>query len=205
MPMPLYIKPNRKLSVRDVQQGMRNHYENTDLDMTNDPGAGPYKVPYRWRPMHFTVDGQEYLNERAIATQQTGFVIVPQMRNWLPDPIGGILWFGADDADMTVFNPIYCASLHAPECYRVGNGDLLNFSWTAAFWIHNWVANMAYHKYNFMIQDIRKVQNEIENSYEITLPAIEKAATTPKLKTPQTQIYYVSENQNVNLLKNSTT
>jgi len=184
-PMPLYIKPDRKLSVRDVQNGMRDHYEGTVLDMTKDVGAGPYKVPYRWRPMTFTVDGEEYVNERAIATQQTGFVIVPQMRNWLPDAIGGILWFGVDDADMAVFNPIYCSSLYVPECYREGNGDLLNFSWTSAFWIHNWVANMAYHKYSFMIQDIRKVQEEIEGSYQETLPAIEKAALEMYAKNPE--------------------
>ena len=176
-PMPLYIKPNRKLSVQDVQNGMRDHYEGTSLDMTKDAGAGPYKVPYRWRPMRFTVDGQEYVNERAIATQQTAFVIVPQMRNWLPDAVGGILWFGVDDADMTVFNPIYCSSLVVPECYREGNGDLYNFSWTSAFWMHNWVANMAYNKYNFMIQDIRKVQQELEDGYQNSIPAIDKAAT----------------------------
>ena len=175
-PMPLFIRPSRKLSVRDVQNCMRDHFEGTELDMTQDAGAGPYKSPYRWRPMHFTVDGQEYLNERAIATQQSAFVIVPQMRNWLPDALGGILWFGVDDADMAVFNPLYCSLLESPECYRVGNGDLLSFSWTSAFWIHNWVANMAYHKYSFMIQDIRKVQNDIEGNYETLLPAIEKAA-----------------------------
>ena len=176
-PMPLYIKPNRKLSVQDVQNMMRDHFEGTDLDMTKDLGAGPFLVPYRWRPMHFTVDGQEYVNERAIATQQTGFVIVPQMRNWLPDAIGGILWFATDDADMTVFNPVYCSSLAVPECYRVGNGDLYTFSWTSAFWIHNWVANMAYSKYSFMIQDIRKVQQELENGYQQKIPAIDKAAS----------------------------
>jgi dipeptidase len=191
-PMPLYIKPNRKLSVRDVQNGMRDHYEGTDLDMTKDAGAGPYKVPYRWRPMHFTVDGQEYLNERAIATQQTGFIIVPQMRNWLPDAIGGILWFGVDDADMAVFNPVYCGSLQAPECYRVGNGDLLTFSWTSAFWIHNWVANMAYHKYSFMIQDIRKLQEEIEGGYTESLPAIEKAAQELYGKDPKEAVKFLT-------------
>jgi dipeptidase len=126
--------------------------------------------------MHFSVDGQEYLNERAIATQQSAFVIVPQMRNWLPDVIGGILWFGVDDADMTVFNPLYCSLLEVPESYRVGNGDLLTFSWTSAFWIHNWVANMAYHKYSFMIRDIRRLQEEIEGGYAALLPGIEKAA-----------------------------
>ena len=176
-PMPLYIKPDRKLSVRDVQNAMRDHYEGTDLDMTKDAGAGPYKVPYRWRPMNFEVDGKTYVNERAIATQQTGFVIVPQMRNWLPDAIGGILWFGVDDADMTVFNPVYASSTSVPECYRVGNGDLLNFSWTSAFWMHNWVANMAYSKYEYMIEDIRPVQQELETRYEEMTPAIDKAAT----------------------------
>ena len=184
-PMPLYIKPDRKLSVQDVQAAMRDHYEGTDLDMTKDEGAGPYKVPYRWRPMTFKVDGQEYTNERAIATQQTGFVIVQQMRNWLPDEIGGILWFGVDDADMAVFNPIYCSVYDAPECYRVGNGDLLNFSWTSAFWMHNWVANMAYHKYSFMIEDIRKVQQELENGYQQTIPAIDEAAKKLYAESPE--------------------
>ena len=184
-PMPLYIKPDRKLSVQDVQAAMRDHYEGTDLDMTKDEGAGPYKVPYRWRPMTFKVDGQEYTNERAIATQQTGFVIVPQMRNWLPDEIGGILWFGVDDADMAVFNPIYCSVYDAPECYRVGNCDLLNFSWTSAFWMHNWVANMAYHKYSFMIEDIRKVQQELENGYQQTIPAIDEAAKKLYAESPE--------------------
>lgn len=184
-PMPLYIKPDRKLSVQDVQAAMRDHYEGTDLDMTKDEGAGPYKVPYRWRPMTFKLDGQEYTNERAIATQQTGFVIVPQMRNWLPDEIGGILWFGVDDADMAVFNPIYCSVYDAPACYRVGNGDLLNFSWTSAFWMHNWVANMAYHKYSFMIEDIRKVQQELENGYQQTIPAIDEAAKKLYAESPE--------------------
>lgn len=184
-PMPLYIIPNRKLSVRDVQDCMRDHFEGTDLDMTNDAGAGPYKAPYRWRPMHFKVDGREYLNERAIATQQTGFVIVPQMRNWLPDAVGGILWFGVDDADMAVFNPVYASALAVPECYRTGNGDLYTFSWTSAFWIHNWVANTAYGKYNFMIKDIRKVQQELEGKYQDMIPAIDKAAVEMYEKKPE--------------------
>ena len=184
-PMPLYIKPNRKLSVQDVQNGMRDHFEGTDLDMTKDAGAGPYKVPYRWRPMDFEVDGETYINERAIATQQTGFVIVPQMRNWLPDAVGGILWFGVDDADMAVFTPVYCSVKAVPECYIVGNGDMTEFSWTSAFWMHNWVANMAYHKYSFMIEDIRKVQQELENGYQDILPAIDKAASDLYAKNPE--------------------
>lgn len=191
-PMPLYIKPDRKLSVQDVQAGMRDHYEGTDLDMTKDAGAGPYKVPYRWRPMTFEVDGQEYTNERAIATQQTGFVIVPQMRNWLPDAVGGVLWFGVDDADMAVFTPIYCSVTDSPECYRVGNGDMMTFSWTSAFWIHNWVANMAYNKYSYMIQDIRKVQQELENGYQDVLPAIDKAAAEMYAKNPAEAVKFLT-------------
>ena len=191
-PMPLYVKPDRLLSVRDVQNGMRDHFEGTDLDMTKDAGAGPYKVPYRWRPMTFEVDGQEYTNERAIATQQTGFVIVTQMRNWLPDAVGGILWFGVDDADMAVFTPIYCSVTASPECYRVGNGDMMNFSWTSAFWIHNWVANMAYGKYSYMIQDIRLVQQELENSYQQTIPAVDKAASELYAKNPAEAVKFLT-------------
>ena len=191
-PMPLYVKPDRLLSVQDVQNGMRDHFEGTDLDMTKDAGAGSYKVPYRWRPMTFKVDGQEYTNERAIATQQTGFVIVPQMRNWLPDAIGGILWFGVDDADMAVFTPLYCSITESPECYRVGNGDIMNFSWTSAFWIHNWVANQAYGKYSFMIKDIRPVQQELENSYKEVIPAIDKAASELYAKNPAEAVRFLT-------------
>ena len=191
-PMPLYIKPDRLLSVQDVQACMRDHYEGTDLDMTKDAGAGPYKVPYRWRPSRFEVDGQLYTNERSIATQQTGFVIVPQLRSWLPDAIGGILWFGVDDADMAVFTPLYCSIQASPECYRVGNGDMMNFSWTSAFWIHNWVANMAYHKYSYMIKDIRLVQQELENGFQETLPAIDKAAQELYNKDPKEAVKFLT-------------
>ena len=191
-PMPLYIKPDRLLSVQDVQACMRDHYEGTDLDMTKDAGAGPYKDPYRWRPSRFEVDGQLYTNERAIATQQTGFVIVPQLRSWLPDAIGGILWFGVDDADMAVFTPLYCSIQASPECYRVGNGDMMNFSWTSAFWIHNWVANMAYHKYSYMIKDIRLVQQELENGFQETLPAIDKAAQELYNKDPKEAVKFLT-------------
>ena len=107
------------------------------------------------------------------------------MRNWLPDAIGGILWFGVDDANTAVFNPVYASSLAVPECYRVGNGDMLTFSWNSAFWIHNWVANMAYHKYSFMIEDIRKVQTELENGYRDALPAIDKATLALYEKSPE--------------------
>lgn len=191
-PIPLYIKPDRKLSVQDVKDGMRDHFEDTEFCMTEDAGAGPYKVPYRWRPMSFKVDGQEYLNERAIATQQTGFVIVPQMRNWLPDAIGGVLWFGVDDANTAVFVPMYCSITGVPECFRPGNGSMLEFSWTSAFWIHNWVANMAYHKYSFMIEDIRPVQQELEEGFNAMQPAIDSAAKELYEKNPEEAVGFLT-------------
>lgn len=175
-PMPLYVVPNRKLSLSDVQNMMRDHYEGTPMDMTKDIGAGPYKVPYRWRPMGFEVDGVEYVNERAIATQQSGFVLVAQLRSDLPDYVGGILWFGVDDADMAVFTPMYGSMTRVPWCYSPDNGSMTEFSWTSAFWMHNWVANMAYHKYNYMIKDIRKVQQRLEGGFQQMQPIVEQHA-----------------------------
>ncbi len=184
-PMPLYVIPDRKLTVSDVRNMMRDHYEGTPMDMTQDVGAGPYKVPYRWRPMGFEVDGKHYVNERAIATQQTGFVLVAQMRSWLPDEIGGILWFGVDDANTTLFAPVYCSVLRTPECYRVGNGDMMHFSWTSAFWVHNWVANMAYARYEPMMQDIRPVQVEMEEGFDLMVSIIDKRASELHKSDPQ--------------------
>lgn len=175
-PMPLYVIPDRKLSVQDVQNMMRDHYEDTPMDMTKDAGAGPYKVPYRWRPMDFEVDGQKYVNERAIATQQTGFVLVAQLRNFLPDLVGPILWFGADDANTTVFSPMYGCITEAPEAFSPKNGSMTEFSWTSAFWINNWVANMAYSRYDYMIKDIRPVQKELEDRFFLHRPKVEKKA-----------------------------
>lgn len=175
-PMPLYVVPKQKLSVGDVRDMMRDHYEDTPMTMSEDIGAGPYKVPYRWRPMTWKHEGKTYFNERAIATQQTGFVLVAQLRNTLPDEVGGILWFGVDDANTAVFTPMYASMRRTPECYRVGNGDMMTFSWTSAFWIHNWVANMAYARYNHLITDIRPVQKELEQSFDAAIPAIDTKA-----------------------------
>lgn len=175
-PMPLYVIPDHKISVQDVQNAMRNHYEGTPMDMTKDVGAGAYKVPYRWRPMNFEVDGQTYLCERAVATQQTGFVLVAQLRRDLPDYVGAVLWFGTDDADMTVFNPMYGCITSIPEAVRVGNGSMTEYSPTSAFWAHNMVANMAYHKYDYMIKDIRKMQSKIEDRYRRHQTFVEKKA-----------------------------
>ena len=191
-PLPLYVKPDTLISVRQVQNMMRDHFEGTPFDMTQDIGAGPFKVPYRFRPMNFKVDSVTYVNERAIATQQTGFTLVAQMRSYLPDPIGGILWFGVDDANTCVYVPMYCGMTHIPECYRVGNGDMLTFSWTSAFWIHNWVANQAYARYNQMIGDIRKLQTQLEDKFERTQPTIEKAALALYKVNPKEAIDYLN-------------
>lgn len=164
-PMPLYIKPKKKLSVTDVQAMMRDHYEDTELDWRYDIGAGAFHSPYRWAPLEWKVDSVTYCNERPISTQQSGFVFVSQMRSWLPNAIGGILWFGTDDAAQTVFTPMYCSITETPECYRVGNGDLYNFSWTSSFWIHNWVSNMVYNRYDHMHPDLVKTQSALENRF----------------------------------------
>lgn len=174
--LPLFIKPEKKVSVRDVQNIMRDTYEGTPLSMSQDPGAGPYSAPYRWRPLTWEVDGETYFNERAIATQQTGFTFVAQMRSWLPNPVGGILWFGVDDANMTVFVPMYMGMTSIPENYAQGEADLLTFSWNSAFWVFNWVANQAYNRYSHMITDIRKVQTELEDKFELYGPIIDEAA-----------------------------
>lgn len=183
--MPLYMKPERKLTVRDMQAMMRDHYENTPLAMTADEGAGPWESPYRYSPLMWKVDSTEYFHERPIATQQTGFSFVAQMRDWLPDAVGGILWFGVDDAAISVYNPIYCGVKRVPECFRVGNGDMCTFSWTSAFWVNNWVANQTYVRFSQIYPDVQKVQQEIEDSYETSTKALEKEATALCRQNPE--------------------
>ena len=184
-PMPLFIKPNRKISVQDVQDAMRDHYEGTPLDISNDFGAGPYKTPYRLSPLNFKVDGQEYFNERPISTQQSGFVFVAQMRASMPDAVGGVLWFGTDDANMTVFTPVYCCTDKVPVCYtRVGGADYITFSWDSSFWIFNWVSNMVYPRYDLMIGDIRATQHELEGTFHEAQAGIESMATRLYQKNP---------------------
>ena len=175
--MPLYVKPDRKVSVRDVQNMMRDHFEGTPFDMTKDKGSKIlYDVPYRWRPMEYKVDGKEYTHERAIATQQTGWVYVAQMRSWLPNAIGGVVWFGVDDANTAVFVPMYCCMTEIPKSYAQGTADLYTLNWESAFWVNNWVANQAYSRYNKMIGDIRKVQNELEDAWHNNQATIEAQA-----------------------------
>lgn len=174
--MPLYIKPNRKLSSQDLMHFMRDHLEGTELDMTKDAGAGPFGLPYRWRPLTWTYNGKTYCNERATATQQTGFSFVAESRPMKPDWLGGILWFGIDDAAATTYVPMYCGMTRIPEAYAVGNGDLLTYSATSAFWTFSFVSNFSYLRYNVMMEDVRKVQTELENKYVTEVPAIDAAA-----------------------------
>lgn len=162
-PMPLYVVPEKKVSVKDMKWSMRDHFEGTPFDMTNDIGAGPYHVPYRWRPMDYEVDGNTYCMERAIATQQTGWSFVSQSRDWLPDPVGGILWFGTDDTNTSVYMPFYCGMTEIPA--ELEHGDINTFDPKSNFWMTNIVANQAYNRYDQMIPDIRKVQNKLEDKF----------------------------------------
>ena len=154
--LPLFIYPRKKVSVKAVADVMRDHYEGTPMDMTQDIGAGGNALPYRWRPMEYKAEGGTYLNERAIATQQTGFWMVGQARDYVPDEVGGILWFGTDDAATSYVTPIYTSITQVPECFRVGNGDLLHYSPTASFWINNRISNACYKMYNIMAPHVRK-------------------------------------------------
>ena len=173
--MPLYVKPERKLSVRDMQAMMRDHFEGTPFDMTVDAGATEWwGVPYRYRPMDFEVDGVTYSQERATATQQTGFVFVSQMRSWLPDAVGGVHWFGVDDANTAVFVPMYCSMTRVPRSYDVATADLYTLNWESSFWVNNWVANQAYNRYSLMIGDICAVRDSLEAGYEKAQPELEK-------------------------------
>ena len=171
--MPLFVKPSRKISAKDVADVMRDHFEGTPLDMTQDIGAGGNACPYRWRPMSFSWEGERYCNERAIATQQTGFWFVAQARGWLPDEVGALVWFGCDDAATSYLTPIYVNSKEVPECLRVGNGDILHYSPTSTFWICNRVANACYKMYNYMAPVARAAADAFENSQMAAVPEMD--------------------------------
>ena len=158
--MPLWIKPDAKVSPKTVMDCMRDHYEGTKMDMTTDIGAGGEACPYRWRPMYWTVDGVEYCNERAIATQQTGFWLMGQAR---PNKVG-ILWFGTDDAATSPLTPIYVNSQEVPECLKEGNGTMLKYSDSSMFWITNRVAQFAYLRYNIVGKHVRTEIDKWENA-----------------------------------------
>ena len=174
--MPLFIKPDRKLSPQDLMQFKRDYLQGTDLDMSQDAGAGPFGLPYRWRPLTWKYNDGSYFNERVTATQQTGFSFIAQMRSWLPDHIGGIFWFGADDAGSTVYMPFYCGIQKVPHVVAEGNGDMLTYSDDAAFWVFNRVAHFAYLFYNRVMPDLQKVQSELENGFTAQIPTVDSIA-----------------------------
>jgi len=175
--MPLWIRPNRKVSVRDVQACMRDHYEGTPLALDSaDIGGGIWQMPYRPTPLSFEVDGKKCFNERPTSTQQTGFTYVSQMRSWLPRQIGGVLWFGNDDGNMVAYTPIYCGNTIQPECYNTPGADALNFSDRNAYWVCNWVSNMVYPRYTQMFPSLAAVRDSLEDSYFDRQVEVEKKA-----------------------------
>jgi dipeptidase len=191
--MPLWVKPDHKLTVQEVIGLMRDYYQGTELDMTKDPGAGPYGCIVRWRPLTFKVDGESYFNERAISTQQTGFVFVAQSRPYVPAPLGGILWFGVDDTYSTVFVPMYTCMTKIPETFAVGNGSMMEYSDNSAFWVFNQVSNFAYTRYSDMIVDIQKKQSELENNFVAMVPAMDKIALEMYRTNPAKAIQFLTD------------
>ena len=165
--MPLWVKPNRLVSVADVREAMRDHYENTpmSLDDPDDIGGGIWEMPYRPTPLYFEVDGKKYFNERPVSTQQAGFVYVSQMRSWLPREVGGCFWFANDDGNMVPFTPVYCCTTKAPRPYDTPGADDLHFSMDNAFWVQNWVSNMVYPRYSMLFPSLKEVRDSLDNSY----------------------------------------
>ena len=192
-PMPLWIKPDRKLSVHDVMELMRDHFEGTEFDLSKGIGAGPYALPYRWRPLTWEVDGVKYLNERAVSSQQTGYSYVAQSRAGVPDSIGGVLWFGVDDTFSTVYIPIYCGIRRAPPSFAAGVATLQRFSWDSAFWVFNFVANFSYLRYSDMIQNVQKEQRAFEGEFLARQPEIEAAALDLHRKSPEAAREYLTD------------
>lgn len=190
-PYPLFIKPDEKLSLENVFALMRDHYEGTDYDMTRGIDAGPYGNPSRWRPMGFEVDGAQHTWERPISTQQTGFSTVTQSRRGLPDPIGGITWYGLDDTNMTCYTPLYCGITEIPPSYA--RGGLQSFSWDSAWWVFNFVSNYTALKYNVMIADVRTTQDEIESYLRDLQPAVDQTAATLYERDPELAIRYMTD------------
>ncbi len=196
--MPLWILPNRKLSVQDVEMCMRDHYEGTPLSVADgeDIGGGLWEMPYRPSPLTFEVDGKQYFNERPISTQQTGFTFVSQMRNWLPRQIGGVLWFGNDDANMIAYTPIYCGNTIQPECYNTPGADDVTFSDKNAFWVCNWVSNMVYPRYSMLFPTLKQVRDSLENSYFKDQKQVEANALQLYKKSSEEAVKYLNSYSN---------
>ena len=175
-PMPLYMRPTRSLSRQDIMDGMRDHYEGTPFDVNKDMGQGPWEMPYRPTPLQFKYERKTYFNERPISTQQTADTYIAQLRSYLPDAIGGILWYGSDDPNMISYTPIYCHNTIVPECFNAPDADGGNFSWKSAFWVCNWVSNMTYPRYNQVFPAVQRVRNELDSTWIAQQPSVEAKA-----------------------------
>ena len=191
--MPLYVKPNRKISLDDMMYFMRNHFQNTPLDKSQGAGADPFGSPYRWTPLYWEYEGQEYFHERCTVTQQTGFSFIAQTRNWLPNEIGGIIWFGVDDTNSTVYTPFYCSITEVTEEFRQGNGNMITYSDNSAFWLFNRVAHFKYLFYNRVIGDIQKVQKELETTYQEQVKATDEKALSLLENSKEETIAFLTE------------
>lgn len=192
-PMPLWIKPNRKVSVQDIQECMRDHYEGTPFSLDKDPGQGVWNMPYRPTPLTYKVDGKEYFNERPTSTQQTAFSYVAQLRSWLPRQIGGVLWFGNDDGNMVAYTPIYCGNTSQPECYNTKGADAVTFSMKNAFWVCNWVSNMVYPRYSLMFGSLKSVRDSLETSCFSAQAEIERKAMVLYDENPSLAIDFLTD------------
>lgn len=192
-PMPLWIKPNRKVSVQDIQECMRDHYEGTPFSLDKDPGQGVWNMPYRPTPLTYKVDGKEYFNERPTSTQQTAFSYVAQLRSWLPRQIGGVLWFGNDDGNMVAYTPVYCGNTSQPECYNTKDADAVTFSMKNAFWVCNWVSNMVYPRYSLMFGSLKSVRDSLETSYFSAQAEIELKAMVLYDENPSLAIDFLTD------------
>lgn len=196
--MPLWIVPNKKLSVQDLESDMRDHYEGTELSVADgkDMGGGIWQMPYRPTPLTFKVNGKSYFNERPTSTQQTGFSYVSQMRSWLPREIGGVLWFGNDDGNMIAYTPIYCGNTVQPECYNTPGADAVTFSMKNAYWVCNWVSNMVYPRYSMMFPSLKTVRDSLEASYFANQAAVEAKAKELYKDNKDAAIKYLNDYSN---------
>ena len=193
--MPLWVVPNKKVSVKDVENVMRDHYEGTPLSVADgsDIGGGIWEMPYRPTPLMYKVDGKQYFNERPVSTQQSGFVFVSQMRSWLPREIGGVFWFANDDANMAAFTPVYCSMTKRPECYNTPGADALHFSKKNAYWVCNMTSNMVYPRYSLMFPTLKEVRDSLDNSYFAAQAGVEKKAQELYAQNPQAAVKYLND------------
>ena len=193
--MPLWVVPNKKVSVQDVENVMRDHYEGTPLSVADgsDIGGGIWEMPYRPTPLIYKVDGKQYFNERPVSTQQSGFVFVSQMRSWLPREIGGVFWFANDDANMAAFTPVYCSMTERPECYNTPGADALHFSKKNAYWVCNMTSNMVYPRYSLMFPTLKEVRDSLDNSYFAAQAGVEKKAQELYAQNPQAAVKYLND------------